>query len=510
MSRKILALALTLSAALAIATASTPSARGGDFGKLLENAAKNAIRDAIAPEGPPGGRDRPQSPQPEQPFFPPGQPFSQPGQPYQQPGQPFSQPGQPFSQPGQPYQQPGQPYQQPGQPYQQPGQPFQQPGQPYQQPGRPIQQPERSPLGIVESLLSPDSKSAGEPLTIKTADGWTLVALRYRPGRGLRPGSKPVILCHGLTYNAAFWDLDPSCSLAEYLSGQGYDVWAVSLRGSGLSQKWVFRLDDAPGVFLGDAMRKLTKGKLGPTGYATIDPKYARWTLDDHINYDVPALVQLVRRTTGAPDVTWIGHSMGGIVALCHLGRFQNPGIGRLVTVGSQVTMPNGQVAIQFAGEMLVTRQAQLAGQLNGAELLRQTNTSVHNMFFNERNTSPAVYEALSTWAVDVPSIGVLQQYMTLGTKGELLDASKQFSYAKTMGNVTVPVLLACGATDQFAPPVVQQYLFDHVGSTDKAMLVIGRAQGFAADAGHDDALVGLISSQQVYPTIEGWIEARP
>jgi hypothetical protein len=77
----------------------------------------------------------------------------------------------------------------------------------------------------------------GEVVPIKTADGWTLVAHHYRPTARPVAGAPPVILCHGLTYNAQFWDLDPSCSPAEYLAAAGFDVWAVSLRGCGLSQK---------------------------------------------------------------------------------------------------------------------------------------------------------------------------------------------------------------------------------------------------------------------------------
>ncbi len=46
-----------------------------------------------------------------------------------------------------------------------------------------------------------------------------------------------------------------------------------------------------------------------------------------------------MKRHTQAPEVAWVGHSMGGIIALCHLAKYRNPGIGRLVTVGSQVTM---------------------------------------------------------------------------------------------------------------------------------------------------------------------------
>ena len=319
---------------------------------------------------------------------------------------------------------------------------------------------EKAARGAIQKSLSPENlkrvlapRRDGELYTVKTADGWTLVAHRYRPSGPARPGALPVILCHGLSYNASFWALEPSSSLAAYLNQLGYDVWAVDLRGCGQSQKWVYQLDDAPNVVVGGVLRRVTRNKVAPTGFATLDPRYANWNLDHHVAYDLPALVKLVRHHTGAEQVTWIGHSMGGIVALCHLSRYQNPGIGRLVTVGSQVTMPDGQVLVQFLLEMIKTRQGQLAGALGGAELLMQSRTSVHNMFFNERNVSPAVYEALATSAKDVPSIGLLQQYMVLGTKGELFDSRKEFNYARGLGNVRIPILIAGGASDQLAAP---------------------------------------------------------
>src|SRR5438067_2410898 len=110
----------------------------------------------------------------------------------------------------------------------------------------------------------------------------------------------------------------------------------------------------------------MSHGKLGPNGFASVDPKFAQWTMDDHIAYDVPAFLHLVRHHTGANQVIWIGHSMGGIVALAHLGRFPNPGIARLVTVGSQVTMSETQLPKQFIAEMIQNRRRQLTGQLTG------------------------------------------------------------------------------------------------------------------------------------------------
>ena len=370
--------------------------------------------------------------------------------------------------------------------------------------------PNPNPTRATDPGRTPASPRKVETHAIKTADGWTLVALRYRPTASPRPGAAtmPVILCHGLTYNARFWDLDPSCSFAEYLAAQGFDVWVVNLRGCGLSQKWVWSLEDAPEAFIGGLIRRSTHGKYGSTGYASIDPKYANWSMDDHVAYDVPALVSLVRGKTGAPEVAWVGHSMGGIVALAHLCRFQNPGIGRLVAIGSQFTMPEGQIPAQFLRELLTTRERQVSGVARGPELIAQSKTSVQNLFFNSRNVMPEVYQALTTDATDVPSIGLMRQYLSMAENGALLDARRQFNYASGLRNVTVPLFLGCGASDRFAPPVVLKFLFDRVGSADMTMLVFGRAGGFAAEAGHNDALIGLNSRAQVYPVLARWLAA--
>ncbi|MHC5537329.1 alpha/beta hydrolase [Singulisphaera rosea] len=365
------------------------------------------------------------------------------------------------------------------------------------------------PVRGTQEGASEARKQGGEPFVIKTPDGWTLVAHRYKPTGPARPGAMPVILCHGLTYNAVFWDLDPSCGFAPYLASLGFDVWAVSLRGCGLSQKWVWRLEDAPEAVIGGALRRMTHGKVGPTGYATVDPKYANWTMDHHISQDVPALVRLVRRTTGAPAVAWVGHSMGGIVALGCLARYPNPGIGCLVTVGSQVTMPEGQVARRFLTELIQTRLRQTSGQLGRDEVLSQTRTSVYNLFFNPQNVSPKVYEALSGWATDIPAVGLLQQYLLLSNKGVLLDAKGQFNYAQAVGNIKIPIFISCGEKDNFAPPRVQRELFERVGSTDKTLYVFGTSKGLPVDAGHDDALVGLNSKETSFPIIAQWLSAH-
>ena len=348
-----------------------------------------------------------------------------------------------------------------------------------------------------------------EPFAFNTADGWTLVVHRYSRPADVKPraGEPPILLCHGLGYNAMFWDLNQSVSLARELASRGYDVWAVSLRGSGLSRKWVFRIDQVPEVLLGSALRRLTKGKMAATGYSTIDPKYADWTLDDHIQYDVPAAVAFVRKRTGAERVVWIGHSMGGMIALCHLGLKPNPGIDRLVVIGSQVTMSRGHVLLEYLKESLSIRERLTRGLRRPEESLKLVKSSADDLFFNQRNVSPEVYRALTGYAKESSSLGVLKQYLHLANKGSLADASGKRTYVQTIENVDVPILIMSGAADQLAPPQTQYDLFDRVGSSDKTLILLGREHGLSVDYGHNDAIVGLSSAQEVYPLIERWLQ---
>ncbi len=129
-----------------------------------------------------------------------------------------------------------------------------------------------SPEGV-ERLLTPQSARRdvhGQDGGRLDARGPPIPAHRCAPARRLAGDPLP-----RADLQRRFWDIDPTVSLAQYLAQAGHDVWAVDLRGCGQSQKWVFRLDLRPDALIGGAIRRATKGKLAPTGFATVDPKYA-------------------------------------------------------------------------------------------------------------------------------------------------------------------------------------------------------------------------------------------
>ena len=112
--------------------------------------------------------------------------------------------------------------------------------------------------------------------TVTTLDGWTL-PLRHYAGAG-----RPVLLVHGLGVNHYNFDWRPDVSLAWWLQVRGWDVWVTTLRG-----------DD---------------GTVPP------DPKTRSWTFEDHARKDLPAVVDTILARTGAAQLDWVGHSMGGML----------------------------------------------------------------------------------------------------------------------------------------------------------------------------------------------------
>ncbi|CAK9257074.1 unnamed protein product [Sphagnum jensenii] len=66
---------------------------------------------------------------------------------------------------------------------------------------------------------------------------WRLSLWRYLPSAKGPKRNHPVLMLSGIGTNAIGFDLDPSVSLARYLSGAGFDTWILEVRGAGPSKR---------------------------------------------------------------------------------------------------------------------------------------------------------------------------------------------------------------------------------------------------------------------------------
>lgn len=122
-----------------------------------------------------------------------------------------------------------------------------------------------------------------------TEDGHRLALTEVAAGSGRFSSAPPVLLIHGFAQNRrAFLD----GPLPDLLLSRGMAVFVGELRGHGLSRA--------------DLMGR---------------PFGGRRTLRDHLALDLPALIKRVLEVTGAAQVHYMGHSMGGLVGLACLPR---------------------------------------------------------------------------------------------------------------------------------------------------------------------------------------------
>ncbi len=377
---------------------------------------------------------------------------------------------------------------------------------------------------------SKEDASAGKKETVYTTtpDGWKIALTHISPAPGTKEHRYPVILCHGFGYNANYWMLDAVADLPNYLSQQGYDVWVPSLRGSGKSSKWMFKLAEVGGEAAGLAFGKNPKddplGTLfgavkivqgigkSELNNASADPKYMNWTYDDYVMQDVPTIIKAVKEKSGKDKVHWVGHSMGGNIVLCYLTQTPkaNEDVASLFTAGSQLTMSKGTVMRRQFENFQAQRLLEVRGNAGDLATMKEATKETNNkMFFNLDNADQVLVTRLNEIGLDTPSLGVLGQYMTLSDTGKYSSTDKKIDYTAGASNISVPAFFSAGGKDNFVNPDDVDFLIKHVSSSPKESKIYGHSQGFSVDFGHNDSFISSAASREIYPLVVGWLDAN-
>jgi polyhydroxyalkanoate synthase len=322
-----------------------------------------------------------------------------------------------------------------------------------------------------------------------TRDGWPLTLEHFAPAGGTTPHARPIILCHGLFSNRRFFALEGDASLPIVLSRAGFDVWLADVRG---------RPDaGSPGFWFGTH---------------TYD-----YDFDDFVRYDADTILTQVLAETHAHDAAWVGHSLGGMMGYARAGAFHDARIGALVTVASPVvlapasrTIARGILAKDALWFLPALPIAWLASFEANLGLRWFVPNELGDMLFSQTNPlTPATYALLQKIAVNNGSKREVRQLARSVRRGELVSADGTVSYAAPLGDIDVPALVIVGRADEIADPAVGREAFERLGSKDKELLVAGRLEGFAADYGHVDLLIGPAARRDIFPRIVAWLAAH-
>ncbi|XXG50267.1 hypothetical protein AAC387_Pa02g4311 [Persea americana] len=192
-------------------------------------------------------------------------------------------------------------------------------------------------LGICESFVNPQGYPCKE-YKVTTEDGYILSMQNIPGGRSVNGSGggrrQPVLLQHGLQMDGLTWLLNnPDESLGYILADSGFDVWIANARGT----RW-----------------SLKHQSLNRT-----EPAYWAWSLDELVQFELPAIVGFVHNQT-RQKMHFVGNSLGALVGLASFSE------GKLVDMLKSAALPTpiaylshmtsviGQLAAKaFLGEIM-------------------------------------------------------------------------------------------------------------------------------------------------------------
>lgn len=258
----------------------------------------------------------------------------------------------------------------------------------------------------------------------------------------------PVLLIHGTWVDGRVWDF-PGRSVMDHLAVQGYDVYALDLRGMGLS-----------------------KGPSGQPNYASID-------MFNRVN-DVVAVARYILATTGRLPVA-MGWSGGGVVT--GLFAASHPelvaGVGFLSVARDGFVVPPGLMSV------LASILGTASFQPNQAEvdaILFAINpiTGQSTMSLDAENTFFSLTEPDSVKAV-------LQEVeICPGLPSLLVGTCAHPAWTA----IKAPALVVDGALDVLVGAPRAKLLFDALGSTNKHFLVFPfNSHGWFLEDNHDETV---------------------
>lgn len=324
------------------------------------------------------------------------------------------------------------------------------------------------PLRRWLARIAPD-----ETLTVVTADGVRLAVGRTRP-RGASRGA--VILQHGLASGALGFDY-PGRSLAQNLAALGFDCFLPELRGHGASEV----------------------------------PRGHRWDLDDHIERDVPAILEAVRALSGHPRVHWVGHSMGGIILFCYGILHPEAPIASGQALGSALDYRVGATGFSSLLPLrpLLARLSAVpygATMHFAAPLLARVNDPVAGFNFWHSNVEPKIARRIHASAFGAISTGLLTSLATAFEPRGLRTRDASVHFLEAASRFVIPLRLVAGSRDRQVSTEAVHHTATLVGGSVE-VVVHGRARGDLDDYGHWDLLVGRRAPHEVWPGVSAFIE---
>lgn len=295
-----------------------------------------------------------------------------------------------------------------------------------------------------------------------TDDGWCAPLFHIPPAPG--GAGEPVIVAHGLGLGADAFRYGAGATFAGALAASGFSVYLLAYRGD--------------------------RDAVGP----------GPWRFDDVVERDVPAAIDAVRAHAGFDRVHWIGHGLGGQVALAHASRTGGAGLASLVTLGAAVGFCGGEVEGWLSlGSLLPSRwrvPLRRAGRLSAALVDATPQEGLYHAVPAPR------LRGLARFALEDLPIGLLRQLQAWGDAGRLVDSAGERDLTLGLAEVDLPLLSVTGGGDGLCPPAAAVPEAAEWGGEVTRLELPERW-------GHLDLVLAEGAAEAVYEPVCAWLAAR-
>lgn len=308
---------------------------------------------------------------------------------------------------------------------------------------------------------------------LKTLDGWRIALHRFVPKRRLK--NIPVLLCHGMAGNALSWDFSETHSLARYLNQKGFEVWAIDLRGAGMS------------------MRPVLFGNF-------------RFNYDfyDYLESDLYRAVDHIKQFSKVKNIYFVGHSMGGMLAYAYLSGDRKKDIARAVVMGSPGDLDWLKKFLRFRFILKVLPYVPLGSITQAVAPVFEWIPSISRLIGTKLENRPLghiSYQAANL-TENIPTRLIKQFLMWC-----CLDSKEQSPpFNVNMSSIETPILVIAGGDDKTVPPDIVKAGFEKIGSKDKHFVIMSRKLVFEHDYDHNDLLLAKAAPKEVYSLVSSWL----
>ncbi len=325
-----------------------------------------------------------------------------------------------------------------------------------------------------------------ELLEVATADGMSLAMVVKRPLTGDGP---PLLLVHGLAQNRFSWHLDGR-SFANYLVSRGYSTFNLELRGHGLSR---------------------ALGSRHPRG------------VEEYIELDVPAAVARVLEVSGADDLCYVGHSLGGMIGYRLAARTRRR-VRAMVSIAGPFFFGRGNVLMRAGARVgrraldasivrllpTVPFHVDLLGYVVRGGLFYFDHT--HNLLpiqvWHPRSIERDLLNQRVRDGFDRTSLNILRQMLTWASRDAFSEHDDPAADRAWLRAFDTPLLCLAGDRDLAVPLASVASGFSLVGAADKTFRVYHRERD-GQHFGHCDLICGMHAPAHVWPEVAAWLDAR-